>query len=326
MLVRPGRTISKRMLQKSGIPPGYTFYVDLWNQGQQGFLLYFDGNDFGSYTVANFRSADSSGAAEGWFRSSSTANNQTLIASSDTATDFSRWIIYVAQTTGRLTISTQDAAGTTNTVSGTTDICDGKWVHWKVNSSGTAWDVDFNGVAETLIVVAGTNTGDWLADVTLRDNLTIGARTATSTGNYAIGEIGFTRIYSRTMATAEALTNYQRGRKATASDTTGLVFNLPLTEGTGNPADTIIPATITLTGATWVEGLTDRSPNAYALTLFGSPVWGNKGRTFANGSALKILDHTNIQNIFDGGGSIFFWINPSSDGQSDQGRIMDKSA
>src|SRR3990167_5177069 len=317
MLTRSRRVIGKKLLvSRGGIPStGLQFYADLWNYGQQDFLLSFDGNDFGSYTVANFRSADSSGAAEGWVRSSSTANNQTIIASSDTATTTSRWMIYVAQTTGRLTISTQDAAGTVNTVSGTTDICDGKLVHWKVNSSGTAWDIDFNGVAETLIVVAGTNTGDWFADVTLRDNLTIGAMTHTSTVNYAIGEIGFTRIYSRTMATAEALTNYQRGRKATASDTTGLVFNLPLTEGTGNPADTIIPATITLTGATWVEGLIDRSTNALAMTSFGSPTWGNTGRTF-DGTGNQYIQIDNalvaLDNLWDGGGSFVIWFTPSA--------------
>jgi hypothetical protein len=138
-----------------------------------------------------------------------------------------------------------------------------------------------DGIPVALTVTAGSNTGDWFGDITLRDNLTLGAIKHTSVAEYANGEIGYTRIYSRPMLQPEAQLNYQRGRKATASDTTGLVFNLPCTEGTGNPVDTVGSLTMTATGATWVEGLMDKSPNALALTSSGSPTWSNTGRTLA---------------------------------------------
>jgi len=259
---------------------GLQLFIPFWDGQQVGYALSYDGNDYLSNATANWRSGDTAGTLERMFRSSSTANNQTLFASADTGTDTSFLWIYVAQTTGLVTISTQDAAGTVNTVSGSTNICDGKDHHIVVTTNGSAWVIFIDGVTESLSVVAGSNTGDWLGDVTLRDNLTIGAITRTSTASYTIGVNGYTRIYSRVMAVAEARTNYQRGRFASASDATGLVFNLPLTEGAGNPVDTVGALTMTVTGATWIESLMDKSPNALPMSAFGIPTWGNTGRTF----------------------------------------------
>jgi len=270
------------------IPDDYVFHANLWHPEQRGYLLSYDGNDKLAATIANFRSADSLGTYELTnFKSSSTANNQTLFASCDIGTTTSFLHIYVAQTTGRVTISTQDAGGTVNTVSGTLNVCDGKRHYIQVKSSGTAWSIIVDGLADTLIIVAGSNTGDWFADVTLRDNVTHGVKTTTGDGSWAICEMGQHRIYSRELSDAECFTNYSRGWKAAPSDITGLVYNLPCTEGTGNPVETVAAVNPTLTGATWVEGLIDRSTNAYPLTSFGSPTWGNTGRTLAGAQSIK---------------------------------------
>jgi len=254
--------------------------VDLWHINQQGFLVSFDGNDKLAATIANLRSADSLGTYELTnFKSSSTANDQTLFASCDTATTTSFLHIYVALTTGRVTISAQNAAGTVNTVSGTLNVCDGIRHYIQVKSSGTAWSIVVDGVIDTPIVVAGSNTGDWFADITLRDNVTHGVKTTTGDGSWAIAEMAQHRLYSRELSDAECKANYQKGWKAEPSDATGRVYNLPCTEGTGNPVETVAAVNPTMTGATWVEGLIDRSTNALALTSFGSPVWSNQGRT-----------------------------------------------
>ncbi len=289
----------------------------------------FDGNDVLTNAAANFRSADSAGAAEGWFRSSSVANNQTLFASSDTGTATSFLHIYIASTTGRITISTQDNVGQVNTQSGTTNVCNGKWFHWKVNSSGTAWDIDYNGSAEAIIDVAGDNTGDWFADITLRDNITIGALTDNGGAqDFAIAVIGWTRIYSRTMASAEARTNYSLGRNAPASNTTGLVYNLPMTEGVGNPVDDVGSLTMIVTGATWITDNQFYSfdSNRHLITNLGA-TWGKYGRTL-NGSTdlIQVPDSASITDIFTGGGTVICWVNPASDGEADNGFIVRKGS
>ena len=60
-------------------PRNFVFYADLWHPEQQGFLAYYDSNDYFSRTVANYRSADSEGAIEIWFRTSYTASYQALL-------------------------------------------------------------------------------------------------------------------------------------------------------------------------------------------------------------------------------------------------------
>jgi len=284
---------------------GLQFYAPLYEPNQRGFLLSYDGNDLLSYTVANWRSGDSAGSWEIWFRSSSTTNNQTLIGSSDTGSDTSLIRAYVGATSGKIVVEQQDAGGTINRITGATNVCDGEWHLIVISSSGTAWSIILDGVAESLTLSSGANNGNWFADTTLRDNLTIGAMTYQSGSiGYTIGEIGFVRIYSREMAAAEALANYQLGRKAVASDTTGLVFSLPTTEGTGNPVDTVGSVTMPRTGATWVEGLRDRSPNALALTNFGA-VWGIQGRTGDGNDRILAYDGR-ISNAT--AGTIIVWV------------------
>jgi len=285
---------------------GLQFYADLWNVNQQGYLLSFDGNDKLAAIVANFRSADSSGTYElTGFRSSSTDNDQTLFASSDIGTTTSYIQGFVASATGRVTITVRNAGGAVNTVSGTLNVCDSIRHTIHIKSNGTTWSILIDGMVDTPIVVTNNNTGDWFADVTLRDNLSHGAIVKTTSIMWAICEMGQHRFYSRELSDAECLVNHQRGWKSTPSDTTGLVYNLPCTEGTGNPVDTVGAITMVATGATWVEGLTDRSPNALALTSFGSPTWGITGRDF-NGTSQYI----NVNGTVTGIKAVMGWIYP----------------
>jgi len=63
----------------------------------------------------------------------------------------------------------------------------------------------------------------------------------------------------------------------------------------------------TITGATFVTGI-----SGTALTFDG-----------ASGKC-QVTDHASIQDIFSGGGTVSFWINPNSDGEGNFGRIWDK--
>lgn len=59
---------------------------------------------------------------------------------------------------------------------------------------------------------------------------------------------------------------------------------------------------------------------AYAAAKYG------QGASF-NGttSVVTVANHSSIQNIFDGGGSVAAWIYPNSDGEGDFGKITDKT-
>ncbi|MFC2072339.1 LamG domain-containing protein [Chloroflexota bacterium] len=212
----------------------------------------FDGNDYLKKAVDDFRVADNSGTIEMWFRTTYTATDQTIFATS-TKSDSSHYLqIRVNDTDGLILISTNDGTAT-DTLSGTNGMADGKWHHlvWFCEG-GAAWTLFLDGVLEPLSVLGGSNRGIWFNDIATRNNLTIGMMERTAIINYTRGVIGWTRVYSREMALTEAANNYGRGRHSPASDTTGLVFNLPLSEGTGNPVDDVGSLTMTVTGATWI--------------------------------------------------------------------------
>jgi len=63
-------------------------------------------------------------------------------------------------------------------------------------------------------------------------------------------------------------------------------------------------------------------PQQNALTNFGGmrPVGNFDGVD----DVIIVTDDAAIQNIFDGGGTVFAWINPRSDGETDNGRILGK--
>ena len=214
--------------------------------------LIYDGASYLRNATANWRSGDSAGAIEVWFRTTNTGI-QTLFASCDEAGSafYLRFAIGLS-TASKLAIS-QRNNDTQCLAEGGTTVTDGCWHHAVLSSNGTAWTIILDGVAESLTEISGANDGDWFADTSNRDNLTIGVENINSLQRYMIGSIGYTRVYSREMAVAEALTNYSRGRNADASDTTGLVFNLPVKEGTGNPVDTVGALTMTVTSAVWVN-------------------------------------------------------------------------
>jgi hypothetical protein len=163
----------------------------------------FAGAQYLSKSIPGFRSADSQGAIEVWFRSSSTANNQTLFASSDTASATKYLALRIRSTDGFLAVN-QRNADTEDNVRGSTNVCDGKWHHVVLSSSDTAYVILLDGIPESLVVLTGTNSGDWFADTAARDNISSGARVQVTIVFFSINEQGFTRIYSRPKSLTEA--------------------------------------------------------------------------------------------------------------------------
>lgn len=56
--------------------------------------------------------------------------------------------------------------GTNNGVSGTTTpLAAGAWTYCEIETNGTTWAMRINGVTQTMTAWVGSNTGDWLGDI-----------------------------------------------------------------------------------------------------------------------------------------------------------------
>jgi len=94
---------------------------------------------------------------------------------------------------------------TTNTVTQNT------WVHLAVTSDGSTSKLYINGVEETVIVVAGSNNGSWLGDVTSRVNTNIGRTERQDITDYFDGSMEDVRLYDYPLSEQEIATIYNAG-------------------------------------------------------------------------------------------------------------------
>ena len=92
------------------------------------------------------------------------ANDSTIIIGPRrlTATGSGTYMNIVTRTTN---------GGTNNGVIGTTTpLVAGAWMYCEVESNGTAWAMRINNVTQTLTAFSGSNTGDWLGDISGSDH------------------------------------------------------------------------------------------------------------------------------------------------------------
>ncbi len=172
-------------------------------------VLSLDGDDYVSKSVANFRSSDSSGCFACWFKTSTTAN-QTIFVSADTGTDVHQLYILVRSDDVLGIVQSDNDAN--DAVKGTTNVVDGKWHLAGWVSTGTAWILYLDGVAEGLSVTSGSNSGDWFADTTLRDNIGLGARLKSTNDNFFNGQLALARVTSDVPTASQALGIYNSER------------------------------------------------------------------------------------------------------------------
>jgi hypothetical protein len=79
-------------------------------------------------------------------------------------------------------------------------------------SSGSAYNIYIDGIAESLTVLSGTNSGDWFADTLNRDNITIAAESFSTTGYGPLnGSIDEVAVYNYPLTAAQVLRHYQSG-------------------------------------------------------------------------------------------------------------------
>jgi hypothetical protein len=183
-------------------------------QGKRSYSLNHDGtDDYELCNVADFRSADSAGTISAWIKT--TNKDHYILASGDTGSD-TRYFGFRTRAADGLLQSIQRNNDTQDTCIGTIAVNTGQWVHVVLLSTGSAYKMYVNAVEDTVTAIAGSNTGDWFADTSDRDNVTIG-RLATNTF-YGIftGLIAEVRVYSSALSAAQIAELYA-GNEATGA-------------------------------------------------------------------------------------------------------------
>ena len=105
--------------------------------------------------------------------------------------------------------------GTNNGVSGTTTpLAAGAWTYCEIETNGTTWSMRVNGVTQTITAWTGSNTGDWLGDISGSDHrLVVGI----SYNSNAIGTPFFAGVldeisyFDRTLTGPESTLLYNGG-------------------------------------------------------------------------------------------------------------------
>ena len=167
----------------------------------------FDGVDDVQQVIGSSLLNDSSGIIffSGYY--DNTSNNR-IFASADVLTNNELFHVQIQASTGRVRLVIIQG-GVNRVISVTNPITNGAYYYGYIESNDTSYTMSLNGVVETLIVVSGTNNGDWLANVSNRDNLSLGSiiRATPVYGKTKINKL----LYSNaTLTTAEkaAINNF----------------------------------------------------------------------------------------------------------------------
>ena len=178
-------------------------------------------------STADWRSGDSSGAVAFWFKRGTSGGIEELFATGDEGTDV-HFMIYRFGADDKLSLLHKEA-GSSETVRTTDDaVADTAWHHTAIVSTGTAWLIYLDGDSKALTIASGSNSGDWFAEVTLRDNVTWGAvKTLAGVGSHFNGSLQDGRVYDRAISATEIASLYAQGRP-NANHLNGF-FVMPLT-------------------------------------------------------------------------------------------------
>ncbi len=131
--------------------------------------------DDGGYVrkaVANYRSGDSSGSIEGWFKVDPSGVIKTLFMSADEV-GTSYYFSYFVDALENLTVQKKNN-DTIHRVVGNTIIPPDQWVYGRLISTGSEYKLYLNNTEDTPYTVTTANSGDWFDSVLLRDNVVFG--------------------------------------------------------------------------------------------------------------------------------------------------------
>ncbi len=171
----------------------------------------FDGaGDYLRRAVANWRNGDSQGTISAWIKLSGNGTFRTIFISADELGNVNYFSFRISN--DNVVQAIQRNNDTTDSIIGSTVLHIGIWYRVTLVSTGTEYIMYVNGEVETLSVLAGANTGDWLADTTSRDNIAIGARRMGGPVNYYFnGSIKDVQYHSRPLTASEIMHDYRAG-------------------------------------------------------------------------------------------------------------------
>jgi RHS repeat-associated protein len=111
-----------------------------------------------------------SGTVSGWVKVSALDSNGVVLGyGGAVSTDPALWGVYIREVSGNYYFAMsarKTNGGAYNTVRGSTPLASGTWYYVTYSSNGSSWKIRVNGAAtETLANVLGTNTGDWIGDI-----------------------------------------------------------------------------------------------------------------------------------------------------------------
>ena len=190
-----------------------TRYETAWTRNADvivGHEMSFDGTgDYLSRTVAAWRSGDSAGSLEAWIRPGDITKGMAIFASCDVGTDnyIFEWALTAA---GVQFVYVYEGGAVVGSATGTTAMVQDIWQHVVLVSTGSAYLMYRNGVLDAL-AGGGDDSGAWLADVTLRDNVTVGGLVYNSGLILPWeGQIATVKEYSRVLSAGEIANIYAR--------------------------------------------------------------------------------------------------------------------
>jgi RHS repeat-associated protein len=111
-----------------------------------------------------------SGTVSAWVKASALDENGVVLGyGGAVATDPALWGVYIREVSGNYYFAMsarKTNSGAYSTVRGSTVLASGTWYYVTYSSNGSSWKIRVNGAAaETLTNVLGTNTGDWIGDI-----------------------------------------------------------------------------------------------------------------------------------------------------------------
>jgi len=128
--------------------------------------------EYASKSVADYRSADSQGSIECWFKAPSSGGPFVIFSTADLSS--LRYFFVGVSATGYIYVAQTENDTEDRVVTTTTGLNNNMWHHLCLISSGTAYSIFIDGTELSLSTLSGSNTGDWFGDTTSRDVLVIG--------------------------------------------------------------------------------------------------------------------------------------------------------
>jgi hypothetical protein len=166
----------------------------------------FDGsNDILAYTAANGIGGTTLGCAIVVMEMEVASSEYRILSSCDEASTVRYWTC--GTVTGNQMTTANRNNDTADSLNGNDVMTTGIYcLEW--SSSGTTTAMRRNNDPQTVSVTSGANNGDWIGDITARDNFTIGALKRTSTTNFFNGKIALIMVADAELSTDDRTTLY----------------------------------------------------------------------------------------------------------------------